>query len=231
MQYMGGKFMIRKPLSAAIRGIVGDCAIWEPFCGGLNLSGWLLPAVCSDVEPSLIALYRAVADGWDPPEVVTEEQWRAAKSLPVHDPMHAFCAFGCSFGGKKWDGYSRGRAQRNYAGGSRRAVLRDVAAVVAAGGRFRHSDFMTADLPEQCAAVYCDPPYADTTGYSAGAFDHCKFWARCRELSERVPVLVSEYQAPDDWVEVWHIERGMGMRRDGAVGRRVERLFVHRSNA
>lgn len=49
------------------------------------------------------------------------------------------------------------------------------------------------------AFVYCDPPYANTTGYPhIGDFDHAAFWDWVRDLSERCTVLVSELTAPKD---------------------------------
>lgn len=45
--------------------------------------------------------------------------------------------------------------------------------------------------------VYCDPPYAGTAKYSAGGFDHGKFYNWCREQS--YPVFISEYNMPKDF--------------------------------
>jgi site-specific DNA-adenine methylase len=49
------------------------------------------------------------------------------------------------------------------------------------------------------SVVYCDPPYANTEGYSAvGAFDGAAFWGWCRMQARRGRVVyVSEYVAPD----------------------------------
>ena len=217
MQYLGGKFMVRKQLTEAIRARVGDARIWEPFCGGLNLSGRLKPAICSDADLAVISLYQAVQAGWDPPDTVTEDDYQAARQLPETDPMHGFCAFGCSFGGKKWGCYARGKNGRNYAGMARRALLRDVDRDTI----YRRLDYLTELPSEPFDAIYCDPPYVGTTGYSGSKFDHAAFWDRCRELSERGPVLVSEYTAPDDWREIWSIERVGGL-----TCRRTERLFA-----
>lgn len=55
--------------------------------------------------------------------------------------------------------------------------------------------------------VYCDPPYAATTGYDGtGGFDHAEFWQRMREWSKNSVVLISEQQAPDDFKCIWEGE-------------------------
>jgi DNA adenine methylase len=74
--------------------------------------------------------------------------------------------------------------------------------------------------------VYCDPPYAGTTGYGV-AFDTPKFWSTMRQWRERgAAVYVSEYAAPDDWTCVLEIGKHMSMRREGPCEARVERLFT-----
>lgn len=52
----------------------------------------------------------------------------------------------------------------------------------------------------------CDPPYANTTGYSLGKFDSDEFWDYMRELSKEHIVLISEQTAPDDFEVVWEQE-------------------------
>jgi DNA adenine methylase len=79
--------------------------------------------------------------------------------------------------------------------------------------------------------IYTDPPYQDTTGYSFGKFDHDKFFEKVRMLALLGnTVLVSEHDAPGDFIMVWEKRRKQNMRfAGGTVGERVERLFVHNS--
>ena len=44
--------------------------------------------------------------------------------------------------------------------------------------------------------IYCDPPYADTQGYSKDGFNHAEFWQWVRDCPHCV--IVSEYSAPED---------------------------------
>lgn len=168
------------------------------------------PTITSDANPALISLYQAVANGWDPPEMVTEEQYKAGKALPVSDPMKAFLGFGCSFGGKWFGGFARskdpkdGRSKRGYASQCRNGLLEDVPAIVKAGGVIVQCNFLDMDPEDPEVAedardlvLYLDPPYESTTGYGAiGVFDHNRFWQRVRQWAALTDVFVSEYAAP-----------------------------------
>lgn len=73
------------------------------------------------------------------------------------------------------------------------------------------------------ATVYCDPPYAGTTGYLHD-FDHKRFfdWLRHRDF----PVFVSEYSMPDDFVCIASINKTCTYSPTKRT-KRAERLFVH----
>lgn len=197
---------------------------WEPFCGGLNVTRRLVErfpyVIASDVSVPLISLFQAVRAGWDPPSEISREEYAAARVLPETNPLHGFCAFPCSFSGKRWGGRSRDlKRGRNYVAEGRRAILRD------------------APLPQElhCAAftdvpidpviaprllIYCDPPYEGTAGYGF-AFDHAAFWDQCRAWARvGACVRVSEYQAPADFETTWERERYGGL-----SNRATERLY------
>jgi DNA adenine methylase len=216
IQYLGGKSKIAKWLCGAINPVRrGERVVWDAFCGGLSMSAELAkrgPVITSDANPALISLYQAVARGWDPPAIVTEEQYKAGKALPDSDPMKAFLGFGCSFGGKWFGGFARskdpkdGRSKRGYASQARNGLLEDVAAIIGAGGIILHLNFMELDPADieiagdpdvRDLVLYLDPPYHDTTGYGAtGKFDHPKFYDRVRQWAALTDVFVSEYAMP-----------------------------------
>lgn len=210
MQYLGGKSKIAKWLSAAINPTRrGDRVVWDAFCGGLSISAELSmrgPTITTDANRALISLYQAVSRGWDPPETVTEEQYKLGKSLPDTDPMKAFLGFGCSFGGKWFGGFARskdpkdGRSKRGYASQARNGLIRDVGAIIAAGGVIMHCNFLEIEPDPEDAddlVLYLDPPYLDTTGYGAtGKFNHPKFYERVRQWAALTDVFVSEYKMP-----------------------------------
>lgn len=192
MRYMGGKTRIAKQIAAEIDKVrKPGQLVWDAFCGGLSVSVALSkngPVLASDACAPLINLYKAVQAGWDPPTEVSKETYLAAKNLPDTDPIKAFCGFGCSFAGKWFGGYARSES-RNYAANCKNSLLKHKFA-----GLVKHIDFL-ATIPEPIdAIIYCDPPYADTTGYDqAGQFDYCKFVRRVEQWSEFTDVFVSEY--------------------------------------
>jgi site-specific DNA-adenine methylase len=90
------------------------------------------------------------------------------------------------------------------------------------------SDYRSVAIPPN-SVVYCDIPYARTTGYhkdKAGrTFDHEAFfeWARTRSF----PVYISEYNAPSDFRCIWkkNIRCTLCATDNSKVA--TERLFLH----
>ena len=93
---------------------------------------------------------------------------------------------------------------------------------------FRNTDYRAAaeDAGED-DVIYADPPYADKSGYGV-RFDNAEFWEWCRQ-PRRALLIISEYSAPSDFVEVWAKKVTCAMSPCGDVGRPIERLFVHES--
>lgn len=77
--------------------------------------------------------------------------------------------------------------------------------------------------------IYCDPPYQGTTQYDYNkSFDYEKFWSWVRELSKDNIVLVSEYNAPDDFNCIY--EKTLTTTLDKNSRKKdTEKLFVHSS--
>ena len=225
MQYLGGKHRIAKPLAAYLESRRGGRIFVEPFCGGLNITAAVAgERIACDASPYLFSLYKSLREGWQPPEEVTEEDYaRANAARDPADPLTAFVGYGCSFGGKFFGGFARGAKGRNYAanaaGSLRRKFGRCSEVLFACCGYER----LTID--RRCF-VYCDPPYAGTTGYGAvGTFDSGAFWSRARTwASTGATVLVSEYTAPAGVDCVWEVETKTDMQGSGKAGR-IERVF------
>lgn len=226
MKYLGGKSRIAREIVEAmdVRG-----PWWEPFCGGLSVSVQLASrgtGVCSDAHPALIALYRAIASGWNPPETLTETEYVAARYLPDSDPLKAFAGFGCSFGGRYFAGYARPHVrQRNPVGAARHSCITSVEAVASSGSQIVCQSFFDA-APRAGLTVYCDPPYMGTTGYRV-AFDSDAFWRRAREWANAGSrVFVSEYECPIDHEVAWSKAHRSSVARSAAARTvRTEKLF------
>lgn len=231
MQYMGGKARIAKALSEAMLSLTPNRSTYlEPFVGG----GWMfekmapnfVSANCGDVQPDIVLMWQAVAEGWVPPDEMSKERWIELKSESP-SPDRAFAGFGCSFGGKWFGGYARPtRPGRNYAGAASRNIERKRDAFRRAHIMERSYD-QWAWLAELGAVVYCDPPYAGTTAYNGtGAWDASQFWADMDQWSLTSTVFVSEYAAPPSWECVWEKQVQAALKRTDKSQMVTERLFM-----
>ena len=90
-------------------------------------------------------------------------------------------------------------------------------------------DFENVEVPSD-SVVYCDTPYRETEGYrNEKVFTHDRFyeWA----LRQTVPVFVSEYSMPEDFVEVAAWQKLCTMKGANNALRTTEKLFVPRWQA
>jgi DNA adenine methylase len=228
MQYLGGKAKLaKKILPLVLAGREPGQFYVEPFLGGLNVLPHVDgPRVGSDIRADLIALYRHLQDGWAPPPSLSEEEYRAIRARPEdhHPALEAFAAYGCSFGGRRWGGYARGAEGRDYANGTRNGLLRIAGKLQ--GVRLECAGYDQLHIPGR-SIVYCDPPYAGTTGYGGGAFGHDEFWSWAHRMAgDGHSVFVSEYTAPPEWRCVWEHEHFNSVRKKGSGPKPVERLFT-----
>ena len=93
---------------------------------------------------------------------------------------------------------------------------------------FRNLDYRAAaEDAGEGDVIYADPPYCGKSGYGV-SFDNEEFWEWCRQ-PRRALLIVSEYSAPTDFVEVSAKQVTCSMPQNGEVGRPIERLFVHKS--
>jgi DNA adenine methylase len=236
VQYLGGKTLIAKALAAVIADYrrPGQ-AVWDAFCGGLSVTAALEedgPVYATDINAALIALYQAVQGGWRPPAVVSRATWEAAKALPDSDPMKAFCGFGCSFGGKWFGGYAAPRYVQKTAtthGGVSNPIVSSLRALARRALdrtiQFSAVDFLAVEPGPTERLIYCDPPYAGTTGYDgAPPFDHDRFRARVASWARFTDVFVSEYDFPLGAC-IWSAPATLKV--SGGTGQgRTERLYL-----
>jgi DNA adenine methylase len=229
MRYLGGKSKIRKQVATFLESQrKPNQPYLEPFVGG----GWILQEMtgeryASDGNVALIAMYQALQLGWEPPEFVSEDEWRQYRDMPepVPDPMMAFARFGCGFGGDWMGGYARG-VGRCFPKETHDNLMKQLPMIHDV--RFTAGDYRQHSPKDML--VYCDPPYESTTAYGAfDGFDHVMFWETMRIWSRDNTVIVSEYQAPDDFLCVKEFASRMGLTTNKEKPVRVERLFMHQS--
>lgn len=237
MQYLGGKKMIARPIADFLSAIRAPGQLYlEPFLGSAAVFELMAPPkIGSDAHLDLMLMWAAVRRGWLPPAEISEEMHRLLKNAPA-SAIRGFAGFACSYGGDWFHGYARHgvsvdrrgrfyrRREKSFALSGKRSLRRKAASM--RGALLACADFRA--LRPRGALVYCDPPYAGTTGYSV-PFDHDAFWATMAEWSRTNTVVVSEYRAPSGWREIWSRTRRTGVRtgRGNATSEiRTERLFV-----
>lgn len=231
-RYLGGKHRLAKHLVDAIAIEVGSVDCWvEPFVGGGSVAAAAVQRfgcdlVLSDIDPHAAVLWdRSTEFEWPDDAVFSEDDWHRLRDAGAVDKLTALAAFGASWGGKKWDGFARpdlrwrqscefGRAVRGW---RRKFDAMSAARLVTS----ECLPYWRVDPPAG-SVVYCDPPYAGTTGYESGAFDHARFYAWCE--AQTVPVFVSEFSAPNHWRAVFEKEQTRSM-RSGDSGKMQEKLF------
>ena len=216
MHYMGGKTRSAREICSTIVERGGGTFV-SLFCGALSVecavseSGAFERVIANDIHPYLIAMFRALQNGWMPPTEVSLEQYRYVRDHKDEDPaLTGFVGFGCSYGGKWFGGFARGKSE-NYANEAHNSLMRQLPHIKQM--EFLRGDYRSVFIPDG-ATVYADPPYAGTTGYhGTGKFDGEAFWDYMRTLAKRgCRVFVSEQNAPEDFRCVWEkpVKRWIG---------------------
>ena len=200
MQYLGGKSTIAKQLAAHLEPLVlPGGRMLDKFAGGFSVSAAIRarPLIASDLNQAVVTTMQCAQLGWRAPLRLTESEYAALKLRDdPRDPLTAFAAAGCSFGGKWWGGYARNNRGNDFVGAASRSIARKAKALV--GVTICCEDYREREpAPEDCA--YLDPPYRDSVGY-LDAIDRAEFWRTARAWAiAGTAVRVSEYEAPDGW--------------------------------
>lgn len=231
MKYMGSKNRIAKHLLPIM---LAECekhgiTKWvEPFVGGANMIDKVpdtFERVGYDLNDHAIHALIDIRDNAKSlPDEVSEDYYRSLfGSNPA--PISSWIRFMLSFGGKLDNGYARekGSDETTFCGYGKRNALKQSPKIQ--NVQFICESYENLDF-NNCL-IYCDPPYQGTTGYKTGSFDHDKFFAWCKEQAKKNIVFVSEYSAPDDFIEVWQgeIKTNFASKRKKATHNAVEKLF------
>ena len=202
----------------------------EPFVGGANMIDKVpssFERIGYDLNDHAIHALIDIRDNVESlPDSVSENEYKSFYGMPA-ESFSSLVRFGASFGGKFENGFARGKAaggsNRNYWAETKRNALKQSPKIQ--GVQFICDSYESLSLEN--SLIYCDPPYQGTTGYKTGAFDHDKFFDWCREQAKNNIVFVSEYNAPDDFVEVWRgeIKTNFASTRKKATHNAIEKLF------
>ena len=239
MRYLGGKSRLAKPISDAILAHTSERGHYlEPFIGGGSVFAEMVQhfdsATAADAQEDLALLWRGLIFGtFTPPTTLTESEWRCLRDAEP-SALRGFAGYGCSFGGRFFEGYARNKAGTNYAAQTARSLARDLKRIDTSKVRqVWHSDYRDFS-PRAGTVVYCDPPYANTKHYASKrsgleAFDHAEFWRTMDSWIEAgAEVFVSEFTAPDHWVPIWEKDRstGLGTQSGAKYRKETDRLFT-----
>ena len=229
MKYIGSKSRHAKEIISAIEPYRKDGQVWvEPFVGGANMIDKVKgERIGADLNPYIISLFQGLQNGFVPPDFVSECEYKTVSNSRVVTPLTGFIGFGCSYSGKFFGGYARGKSSngknRNYCAESKRNILKQAPNLV--GVRFVNCSYEDLEIPKG-SLIYCDPPYNNTTRYSTGGFDSKQFWEWCnKKVEEGHTVFVSEYEAPSNWKSIWSKEVNNTLVKDTGSKRGVEHLF------
>ena len=238
LKYMGSKNRISKQPVPIIQGCIDENntkIYFEPFVGGANMIDKIKcdMRIGNDIHKELIALFKQLQKGWNPPLHITEEEYNKVRNDKSDYPDYyvAFVGFCATFGAKWFGGYARGFKEdkitpRDHSNESVRNILNQLPNIQDV--KFASKNYLDFDKTKmKDCVIYCDPPYQDATKYKSNDFDYNVFWDWVRELSENNHVFVSEYNAPDDFECVWSKKVTTSLKVEEHE-ERVEKLFIHK---
>lgn len=220
--YHGGKQKIGKELSTLIYDIStqfcfepkGYC---EPFCGMLGVFQYIpklfgdnIDYIASDINGSVIEMWKKAKNGWIPPINCDKDIFNNLKKSTSSSEEKGFIGHACSFRNIYFGSYaSHTRAVEKVKESSKN--------VVNIANNLKNVNFLHGDYTEykhlKNYIIYCDPPYEIsekryyTEDLKINKFDALKFWDFCRYVGENNIVIVSEYSAPNDIQLVKNIGR------------------------
>lgn len=228
---MGGKARIGKEIVQAILDDGAPQDRWfEPFVGGANVTTHAAPifgkCLAMDAHPDLIMMWQKIVNEyWSPPHTVTENQYKELRGAES-SALRGFVGFGCSFGGKWFGGYGRdAKTGRSCALEACSALIKQGSVFTKHEVIFQHGSFGTRP-PAAGTVLYCDPPYANTTGYRTGVFDHAEFYTKLAQYAlSGAYVYVSEYNIPNGVPArlIWSRIKQVSLNDNSAA--REERLY------
>ena len=219
---MGGKYRQGKKIAEHVGKLIKPgMAYYEPFCGAMGSAFRCIPivqagggseVVLSDISECVINMWKALLDGWQPPDFVSEEEYFKLKAIQdPKDPMTAFVGFGMAFGGKFFGtparsirGYrgpiksstllinkqlevlvqgSKLKKVRNYIAESKKSSLERKDTIVKSKIPIEIKCCSYEEIVPENSLMYLDPPYADRTNpHNCAKFDHVKFWDYARTM-------------------------------------------------
>ena len=223
MQYFGGKQRIAKYIINFLKNIRKPGQIFlEPFVGSANIIiGMDNPRIGSDFHEDLIMLHKAIQSGeFIYPSEISEQQYNELKKAES-SALRALVGFGCSYAGKWFGGYARS-GQRNYCLNAVHSLQKK--SKFFEGIEFRYKDYREWEPIDYL--IYNDPPYVNSTKIHGSSFDTNEFWDIMRRWSKHNTVVISEYEAPQDFICAMELATKTDIRGKAGKFQRIEKLFI-----
>ena len=219
MQYFGGKQRISKQLSQYLNLQLKDGQPFvDLFCGSCNIISKIdnnRVRIANDKHKYLIAMWKALQDGWIPPDEISRREYRLIRENK-DDTLHltGFVGFGCSFAGKWFGGYAYNSKGDNYCLRAKKSCINKLSNLDDV--EFYNLNYNELNIPKG-SLVYCDIPYKGTTQYceeEVGIFNHHEFYQWARDNSSIYDIYISEYKenVPEGFEIVWEMESRKSIR-------------------
>lgn len=237
---MGSKSRIAKDIVPIIQKCIDENKIdtyIEPFVGGSNMIEHIKCQTKKgyDSNKYLIEFWKELQGGWNPLDNInmTKELYKDIKdNKDKYFPCIVALAGLCATYNAKWFGGYAGivktkiGTERNYYNEAVRNVLNQVPKIKDV--HYEYLDYKNLDIKtlKNCM-IYLDPPYDGTTKYKDD-FDYIYFWNWVKELSKDNYVLISEYNAPDDFNCIWSKELTTTLDKSSR-SQAIEKLFTYKN--
>ena len=236
MRYIGSKSRVSKYLVPIIQSYINDNfkGYIEPFVGGANVIDKIKcnNKIGYDINCYLIALLNHVKVTTDDiPEEITREHYYDVKyNKNNYDEWYAgligFCG---SFGADFFHSYATNGNNPKYKNSpyheSKNSIIKQSV-------NLKDITFECKDYKElhnlSGYVIYCDPPYKGTYNYKL-KFNHDDFYEWVRKMSVNNIVLVSEYEMPDDFEEIWEKHYTASLSRNNKNTVKTEKLFIYKN--
>ena len=213
--YQGGKKRLGKRIANVILEIEKTMSdsealpYFEPFVG---MGGVLRhfsgpndrPVYACDINPDLIAMWKAVQEGWTPPLECSKDKYDELRKCPSiqGDAERGYLGIVASWSGIFFSSYRLNCTDKDFLGEGYRGIM-DIKPHIMSVNFLDSRPYY--DFEPKGMLIYCDPPYQgnkfNTKFFSD--FDHDKFWELMRQWSKDNIVVISEHTAPDDFKKIW----------------------------
>ena len=247
MVYMGSKSRIAKDIVPIIQKCIDDNHIEtyiEPFVGGCNVIDKVRCSerIGNDKNKYLIALLAHLQNYGVLLDEVPRDLYSQVRSdyndgtsdTKYEDWYVGNVGFLASYNGRWFDGgYAKpgyemtksGLRYRDYYQEAKNNILSQV-------DRLKDVTLSCEDYQDlpyfENDMIYCDPPYQNTKQYANSAdFNYEEFWNWVRNISKTCYVLVSEINAPDDFMCVWEKSVSRSI-KSADKSKAIEKLFIYK---